>query len=305
LPSLRQLEYLITVDEMRHFRRAAQRLSVSQPTLSAQIKALEERLGVQLLERSRSSVILTDAGQQIVEIAKRITRDVQQIRDVAKRSEHAFSGVIRLGVPPTIGPYLLSHVVPRLHRTYSELKLYIREAIPTSLPSDLIEGRHDVLIVPLPLTRQDIETEALFREPLFVALPADHPLAREGELNRADLRAQSILALETGHHLHEQVEAICEEVGAQIQFDFEGTSLDTLRQMVGMGMGLSILPGLYVRSELDKDESVVVKTLKGRTLYRTIGTAWRKGSPKSAEYRQLSDYIREAVRRNFDDFHVF
>lgn len=305
LPTLRQLEYLIAIEECRHFRRAAERLGVSQPTLSAQIKALEDRLGVTLFERSRSAVILTEAGQQILEIARRVAHDVQQIRDVAKRNATAFSGVIRLGVPPTIGPYLLPHVVPTLHRAYAALKLYIREALPRSLPGDLIEGRHDVLILPLPIDRQDIEAAPLFREPLLVALPADHKLAEQMELHRADLKGQSILALEPGHQLYEQVEAICEEVGATIQFDFEGTSLDTLRQMVGMGMGLSILPGLYVRSELEKDKGVVVRSLKGRAISRTIGIAWRRRSPREAEFLKLSDHIRMAVRRHFPDFMVF
>lgn len=304
MPTLRQLEYLIAIEESRHFRRAAERLGISQPTLSAQIKTLEARLGVALFERSRSAVILTEPGQRIAEIARRVCRDVQEIRDAAKRSATAFSGLIRLGVPPTIGPYLLPHVVPGLHRAYGELKLYIREALPRSLPGDLVEGRHDVLIITLPLARRDIEAEPLFREPLLVAIPADHALAAQPELQRAELKGQSILALEAGHQLHEQVEAIASEVGATIQFDFEGTSLDTLRQMVGMGMGLSILPGLYVRSELEKDKGVVVRPLKGRVLSRTVGMAWRRESPRAGEFRQLSEHIRQAVKRNFPDFMI-
>lgn len=304
MPTLRQLEYLIAIEESRHFRRAAERIGISQPTLSAQIKALEDDLGVQLLERGRSAVIVTEAGQQIIEIAKRVTRDVQELRDIAKKSATAFSGVIRLGVPPTIGPYLLPHVVPGLHRAYSELKLYIREAIPRSLPGDLMEGRHDLIITPLPLARRDIDAVPLFREPLLVAVPADHRLASQSELDRTDLKGQSILALEAGHQLHEQVEAICEEVGATLQFDFEGTSLDTLRQMVAMGMGLSILPGLYVRSELKKDKAVVVKTLKSRAIYRTIGMASRRNSPRAGEFLRFADHIRDAVRRSFPDFLV-
>lgn len=304
MPSLRQLEYLIALDDLRHFRRAAERIGISQPTLSAQIKVLEEALGVQLLERGRSAVILTDVGQRVVEIARRVVADVQEIRDVAKASATAFAGIMRLGIAPTIGPYLLPHVVPGLHRAYSELKLYIREVIPRSLPGDLVEGRHDVIITPLPIARQDIETVALFREPLLVAVPADHPLSSYNELKRTDLKQQSILALEAGHQLHEQVEAICEEVGAVILFDFEGTSLDTLRQMVGMGMGLSILPGLYVNSELEKDKAVVVKTLKGRALWRTVGMAARRNSPRKVEFQRLAQHIRDAVRQNFPDFMV-
>lgn len=302
MPTIRQLEYLIALDDMRHFRKAAERAGVSQPTLSAQIKSLEDTLGVQLLERGRSSVLLTDAGQRIVEIARRVTSGVQEIRDVAKRSATSFAGVIRLGVAPTIGPYLLPHVVPALHKSYSDLKLYIREAIPSALPGDLVDGRHDIIMTPLPIGRRDIETIPIFREPLLVAVPSDHSLSQHPELKRTDLRDQSILALEAGHQLHEQVEAICEEVGAAILFDFEGTSLDTLRQMVGMGMGLSILPGLYVNSKLDNESAVVLKTLRGRALSRTIGLAIRRNSSRRGEFEKLADHVREAVRRNFPDF---
>lgn len=302
MPSLRQLEYLITLHGTRHFRRAAETNGVSQPTLSAQLKVLEERLGVQLVERDRSSVIFTPVGEDIVRVAKRVLRDVQEIRDVAASQRGTFGGLIRLGLPPTIGPYLLPRLLPDLHKAYPDLKLYVREETPSALPGSLTDGRHDVLITPLPVAGSEFVTIPLFREPLILAIPSDHTLANRKEIDRRDLMGQAVLTLEAGHQLHEQVEAICEEFGADLMFDYEGTSLDTLRQMVGMGMGLSFLPGLYVETALGADPTVVPRTLKGRSLSRTIGLVWRNTSARIAEFEMLASYVRDTVRRDFPDF---
>ncbi len=302
MPSLRQLEYLLAIAAERHFRRAAERAGVSQPTLSAQLSALEERLGVQLVERSRSGVMLTPAGEGIETIARRVLRDVQEIKDVAAGQKGELSGVVRLGLPPTIGPYLLPRLLPKLHKAYPQLKLYVREEVPQSLPSTLQDGGHDVVIMPVPVRSGDLVSTALFREPLYLAVPADHPLAAREEVERNDLRGQSILTLETGHQLREQVEAICDEFGADLLVDFEGTSLDTLRQMVGMGMGLSFLPGLYVHTSLDKDSSVRALQLRGRSLYRTIGIAWRKTSARSTEFEKLARHVQDGMKRSFPGF---
>ena len=299
MPSIRQLEYLIALSETRHFRRAAEKAGVSQPTLSAQLNALEEKLGVQLVERSRSRVLLTPVGEEIEHIARRVIRDVQEIKDAASGQHGKLAGVIRLGLPPTIGPYLLPRLLPKLHKTYPDLKLYVREEVPQTLPASLEEGGHDVVIMPVPVRGGDLESVSLFREPLYLTVPADSPLADKEPVERADLRGQSILTLETGHQLREQVEAICEEFGAELMSNFEGTSLDTLRQMVGMGMGLSFLPGLYVHASLGRDGSVKSKELKGRALYRTVGMVWRKTSARKAEFETLAGHLRDAVKRGF------
>jgi LysR family hydrogen peroxide-inducible transcriptional activator len=175
----------------------------------------------------------------------------------------------------------------------------MREEVPHALPARLQDGHHDVIVMPLPVQGDDLRGISLFREPLYLAVPADSRLAKLEYLERRDLKGQAILTLESGHHLREQVEAICDEFGGELLSNFEGTSLDTLRQMVGMGMGVSFLPGLYVHSVLGKDKSVKVMELKGRAMYRTIGMLWRKTSARSAEFEQLADDIRETVRRNF------
>ncbi len=304
MPSLRQLEYLLAVDDQRHFRRAAAKVGVSQPTLSAQLSTLEETLGAQLVERSRSRVLLTPVGREIADIARRILRDVQEIRDVATHKLGEPGGTIRLGLPPTIGPYLLPRVIPRIHRAYPDLKLYVREDIPHNLPDGLDQGKYDVVIMPVPVRDEGLEMIRLFREPLYLVVPADSDLSGRDQIERKELKHRSILTLETGHHLREQVESLCEEFGAELRSDYEGTSLDTVRQMVGMGMGLSFLPGLYVHSALGRDSSVKSIDLKGRALYRTIGLLWRDTSARKPEFEQLAQHIRETVKRSFSTFQI-
>ncbi|MEM7464551.1 MAG: LysR substrate-binding domain-containing protein [Pseudomonadota bacterium] len=304
MPSLRQLEYLLAVAELRHFRRAAAKVGVSQPTLSAQINALEERLGAQLVERSRSRVLLTPVGEQVTETARRIMRDVQEIREIATHKLGEPGGTIRLGLPPTIGPYLMPRVIPKIHRAYPDLKLYVREDIPSNLPDGLDSGKYDVLIAPIPVKAEGMDTIHLFREPLHLVVPADSDLGKRESIERKELKHRSILTLETGHHLRELVVGLCDDFGAELRAEYEGTSLDTLRQMVGMGMGLSFLPGLYVRSELRGGGNVKQIELKGRTLYRTIGMIWRNTSARKPEFEQLGQHIRDAVKRSFTNFPI-
>ncbi|MDF1719332.1 MAG: hydrogen peroxide-inducible genes activator [Minwuia sp.] len=302
MPSLRQLEYLVALSDMRHFRKAAEKTGVSQPTLSAQISALEQRLGVQLVERSRSAILLTDAGRRIEQIARQMLRQAQEIRDVATISQGRMGGTIRMGLPPTIGPFLLPRLLPGLHAEHPDFKMYVREDVPDALAPALADGVHDVIIAPLPLRGHDIDSRPIFREPLFVVVAEDHPLARKGSLDRMDLRGEDVLALERGHQLHEQVEQLCSEFGARLQFDFEGTSLDTLRQMVALGMGISFLPGLYVQTILTQESGVVALPLTGRGLFRTIGMAWRRTSPRIQDFGVLGDLVQATVARDFPGF---
>ncbi len=302
MPSLRQIEYLVALADTRHFRRAAEKAGVSQPTLSAQLSTLEQRLGVQLVERNRSTVLLTPLGEEILAISRRVMRDVQEIRDLSASQRGELAGTIRLGLPPTIGPYLLPLVLPDLHKAHPDLKFYVREQVPNTLPGALAEGVHDVLLTPLPVLNSDIETVPVFREPLYVVVPDDHPLSAKGYVERSDLSGEAVLALEAGHQLHEQVEAICDEFGARLLFDYEGTSLDTLRQMIAMGMGISFLPGLFVHTALQRQTGAVALELKGRNLYRTIGMAWRKTSARQGDFQALLGFVKRTVERDFGSF---
>jgi LysR family hydrogen peroxide-inducible transcriptional activator len=302
MPSLRQLQYLVALSETGHYRLAAEKVGVSQPTLSAQLMALERRLGVQLAERNRAPVILTGAGEQIVAIARRIVAAVQEIHDIAQIHRQGMSGVVRLGLPISISPHLLPAFVPVLHLNHPELRLHIRENFPNALPDALTEGKHDLLILPLPLRGEDFETMRIFREPLYLAVPADHRLAALDTIDPKELAGESVLTLEKGHALHEQVQSICDEFGANMLHDFEGTSLNTLHQMVATGLGFTFLPGLYARSAAKPESGIKLLTLKGKPLHRTIGLAWRSSSPQTETFLLIASYLRDAVKRNFPDF---
>lgn len=304
MPSIRQLEYFVALAETRHFRRASERCHTTQPTLSEQIKTLEERLGAQLVERSRSGAILTPVGLQICNIARRIVRDVSEIRLIATGANETLKGVLRLGVPSTIGPYLLPYFVPVLHRYYPELKLYVREEVPQTLPRTLEDGGHDLIITPLPVHAEELHATGLFREPLFLTLAADHPLAGKEIIDKADLRDQVVLTLGSGHQLHDVVQNLCKEFGAQLHTDYEGTSLDMLREMIITGLGISFMPGLYVRRELLGDRSLEIRRIRGRSIYRMIGMVWRKSTARNDTFEKIAGICREVAHAHFGDLAI-
>ncbi|MDJ0943720.1 MAG: hydrogen peroxide-inducible genes activator [Kiloniellales bacterium] len=296
MPTLKQLRYLVAVAETLHFRRAAEMSHVSQPTLSGQLRELEDRLGVQLVERSRSKVVLTPLGREIAARAKTVLRDVQDVVELAKQGQAPLGGTIRVGVLQSLGPYFLPHVLPELHQRYPELKLYVREGLPAVLLQRLDEGNLDLLFFPLPVKGAELRSVRLFREPLWIVAPGEHHLAARETIQRSDLEGETFLTLESGHRLHDQVRELCEQYGAELSLDYEGTSLDTLRQMVAMGMGLSLLPALYVRSEVLHDRQVVAREMKSRAPFRMIGMVWRRQSARQEEYETLADQIRGVLK---------
>jgi LysR family hydrogen peroxide-inducible transcriptional activator len=301
LPNIRQLEYLVAIADTLNFRRAAERTNTTQPTLSEQLKALEERLGAQLVERDRSRVLLTPIGVQVVEVARRILRDSNEIRQLTASGGKELAGVLRLGLPPTIGPYLLPLVLPNLHKSYPALKLYIREDVPENLPRALGDGLLDIVITLLPVPGSDLVSQSLFREPLYLVAAADDALSARSRVERADLSGRDVLALGRGHQLHDVVVALCEELGARLRYDFEGTSLDTLREMVMMGLGVTFLPGLYVRREIVADPNLKVIALHGRSIHLNVGIAWRRSSALQSSYERLAAFFRQAVETELSD----
>jgi LysR family hydrogen peroxide-inducible transcriptional activator len=296
MPTFQQLRYLAALAETLHFRRAAEECHVSQPTLSAQMKELEARLGVALVERGRGRVILTPLGREIAARARAILRDREELVELARQGRAPLSGTIRVGVVLSLGSYLLPLLVPDLRRRHPGLKLYLREGLPRALLSQLADGALDLLFFPLPVSARETEAARLFREPLLLVAPADHPLARRASVAAADLRGETVMALEPGHQLYNQVRQLCETIGAELSHDYEGTSLDTLRQMVAMGMGLSLLPALYVRSEVARETLVTARPLEGAAPARVIGMVWRRGSVRGPEFEALAATIREALR---------
>jgi len=304
MPTLRQLKHLVALSQELHFRRAAERMNVTQPTLSTQIQQLERQLQAPLVERGSTTVMMTPLGRQIAERAKAVLSDVQDIVDLAAASLHGFDGTIRLGVPPTLGPYLLPHIVPELHRSYPNLKLYVREGKPFDLQMDLQAGAFDLIVSPLPINHSDLDVERLFREPLRVVAAPDHPLASRPHIERTDLAGQRVLAIERGHHLHDQVVRLCDDFNAFLLRDYEGTSLDTLRLMVGMGVGIAFLPALYVRSEIGNRGEIKVLDLKNPSLYRQMGLAWRKRSVHAELFREFAELIRTTAEASLPEITV-
>ncbi|MGB3409360.1 MAG: hydrogen peroxide-inducible genes activator [Jannaschia sp.] len=296
MPTLQQFRYLVAVAETLHFRRAAESVHVTQPTLSAQLRELEEKLGVQLVERSRSGVTLTPVGLDIAARARRVLRDVADISTVARTGSNPFASTMRVGVVGSLGSYFLPLVIPTLHATYPALKFYVREGLAADLMARLRDGALDLLFFPLPVEESALQSTPLFHEPLLVVMPSDHALAAQAVVARADLRGETVMTLETGHRLHDTVAELAAETGAHLSLDYEGTSLDTLRQMVATGLGLSVLPALYVRSEVARERLVVARPLSEPQPGRDIGMVWRQTAAQGAAFAELAVTIRRAIR---------
>ncbi len=295
MPSLRQLEYLVALADTLHFRRAADQANVTQPTLSQQLKELEARLGVTLVERSRP-VQLTPAGRDIAERARRVLVGVLELKQAAERSREAFAGTIRLGVTPTLGPYLMPPAITRLHRDHPDLRLYIREGIPDDQFAELQSGTLDMIIAPLPVPGAELDIEPLFCEPLqLVGAPDDTRFSKIRQ-SKSDFAGAPILSLDRRHHFHRQAEAICAELGAELLRDYEGTSLDSLRQMAGSGLGLALLPELYLRSETGGEEMVSRFRIEGWSATRSIAACWRRGAAYAGTYRKIAEAVAIEAR---------
>lgn len=300
-PSVRQIEYFIAVAETLSFQRAAKLLRVSQPAVTAQIVALEKTLGLQLLERSRSGTVMTAVGQDLLPNARRIMEEVQGLVDRAESASRGPGGIYRLGVTPTLGPYLLPHILPALHRHYGSLRLSVREDAPRDLETGLANAEYDLILTALPIENARLTVVPLFREPLKLVLPADHRLAGRKHVNRRDLAGEDVLSIDEHHHFHRQIEDLCTQLGAQIRRDYEGTSLDTLRHMVTMGMGVAFLPALYIRSEIHRPRELKVTTLRGQVVDRTHALAWRTSSPARQLFREIAHEIRDLANRDLGD----
>jgi LysR family hydrogen peroxide-inducible transcriptional activator len=298
-PTIRQIRYFLAVADASSFRRAATRLSVTQPTVTQQVLALEEAFEVQLFERSRAGTTLSPAGRELLPSARRVLEEFQGLCDQAESLLRGPSGTYRLGVTPTLGPYLLPHILPDIHRQYSAIKLYVREGVPRDLEAGLVAGDHDLILTALPVDEDRLTVVPLLQEPLKLVMSADHRLAKKRRIESGDLAGESILTIEEHHHFHRQIEELCDSLGAHVLRDYEGTSLDTLRQMVVMGMGMAFLPALYVRSEIHRPREIRVTSVHGVDIHRTHVFAWRTSSPARPLFEQLANEIQTLVARRF------
>ena len=300
LPTVKQLRYFAALAETGHYRKAAEQVGISQPSLSLQIANLEETLALKLVERGRAGAVLTPEGREVLARARRILDDVAALAETSEQMKTGLGGTIRLGSSPTLGPYLLPNVVRQLHQQYPSLRLFIRDGAPRDLINDLLAGKHDLILTQLPVNSSDVTVVRLFREPLRLAVSQNHPLARQGIAQDSELEGESLLALSNRFTLHTQIADLAEDLGANLRQDYEGTSLDALRQMVAMNMGLTFLPALYVQSEVTSpDGDVALVSFRGGRLTRSIGFAWRKSSGKHAGFQTFADLVRRVARDEF------
>lgn len=299
--NLRDLRYLIALADLRHFGKAAEACFVSQPTLSTQVRKLEEELGVSLVERAPRKLMLTAAGQDVVLRARRIVAEVEEMRESARRSRDPEAGSLRLGVFPTLGPYLLPHVVPQLRERFPQLELLLVEEKSDVLLARLREGKLDASLLALPLHDEQLHVEFLFEEPFVLAAPRQHPLASQSSLTMAQLSDETLLLLEDGHCLRDQALDVCRLTGAQERTGFRATSLETLRQMVAAGVGVTLLPALSVHASIAQPANIQLVPFRAPAPRRQIALVWRKSSALDRFLHLLADAIGALARAQLPD----
>lgn len=293
LPTLQQLRYAVAVADARHFGRAASACFVSQPALSAQLRELESKLRVQLFERTSRGVLVTAAGAEVVERARGILRDVDELCEAARGADGELTGPLRFGVIPTVAPYVLPAVVRRVAEAHPGLELYLREDRTDALVAQLLAGDLDLLLLALPLDQHGVEELPLYEEPFVLALPVSHPLTRRRRCDVAALADERLVLLEDGHCLRDQALEVCARAGAAGNAEVQGTSLPTVVQMVGAGLGVTLLPVSTIGRDARPVRRVAVRELHPAPT-RTVGLAWRASSARAAAFHRLADVVRAA-----------
>lgn len=290
--NLRALQYFVKLADLRHFSKAAEACFVSQPTLSTQIKKLEEELGVQLVERAPKMIMLTPVGEEIADRARLVLNDIEQIRVVARRSSNPADGVLRLGLFPTLAPYFLPHVVPSVRERYPNLRLQLAEEKTEEILHMLRRGQLDAGVLALPVSGEGMEMEVLFEEPFVLALPGGHPLVEHPSVSMDDLRGAELLLLEEGHCLREHALEVCALADAHERVDFHATSMETLRQMVAADVGITLMPLLAVKPPIATTPNVVLRRFAGKAPSRTIAMVWRSSSALDGFLREFAESLK-------------
>jgi LysR family hydrogen peroxide-inducible transcriptional activator len=295
LPSLQQLRFLASLAEHRHFGRAAEACAVTQSTLSAGIQELEERLGVTLVERNRKRMMLTPLGEDVVARGRRLLSDAEELVDVARGGREPLSGPLRLGVIPTIGPYVIPALMQRLGLEFPKLQLYLREEQTAALLEKLASGHLDLALLALPYDVGEMETMELGEDPILVALPRNHSLAGLRRVERDALAGQNLILMEDGHCLRSHALAACRLAGPNRNEVFQGTSVRTVIQMVAGGLGVTLVPQMALAAELPSDGSLVARRLAADAPPRRIALAWRPSSPRKSEFRRFGGYAKSVL----------
>ena len=293
--NLRDLRYFVALADTKHFGKAAERSFVSQPTLSAQLKKLENYLGVQLIERQPRRVTLTEAGAKILPLARRILQESDEIISLARNEHDPLSGKLKLGLIPTIGPYLLPLVARRLRKQLPQLKLMLYEYQTQQLLEKLRDGEIEVAILALPVPMDGLEARELYHEDFNVAVPNNHPLAKKSQIKLDDLSGEGLLLLEDGHCLRDQALDVCSRIDVKENEDYRATSLETLRQMVAAGLGITLLPELATRGPFGSGQSLTVKPFTKPIPTRTVGAIWRKSTSRTLAIDAMCEVIKTAM----------
>ena len=296
--SLRQLRYLESLAETRHFGHAAEACAVSQPALSMQIKDLEDELHLSLVERRKSRIELTEQGEEIARRARTILASVRDLLDYAKHQEGVLSGALKLGAIPSIAPYLLPKALPELQRRFPGLSLQLRETVTENLVHELVTGDLDLILVALPIEDPELETEHLFDDKFILATKAAGGGPKPPRHASADMLAnERLLLLEEGHCLRDQALSYCHMLTPEARNSFGASSLATIVQMVASGYGITLLPEMAIESEVHRRKDISLLRFRAPEPKREVGLAWRKTSPRKADFKQFAELLRHVARQ--------
>ncbi len=293
--NLRDLDYVVALADLGHFGDAAQRCNVSQPTLSMQIRKLEEELGVALFERGAKGAVPTPAGTAVIAQARAVLAEVAKLREVAKATNEPLAGSLRLGVIPTSGPYLLPNLLPALKRRWPRLRLQLKEAMTAKLLEQLHRSELDAVILSPPIDERGLAMADLGEEPLMIALPPEHRLARQHELRAEELAGETVLMLEAGHCLLEQSSTLSRALDMRPHDEVQAASVESLRQMVSIGLGCAIIPAFAGRGPFAAGSSIALRPLSDRAASRRLALAWRRAWPRPDAMHDLAETLRQAV----------
>ncbi|NYD89282.1 hydrogen peroxide-inducible genes activator [Sphingomonas melonis] len=294
LPTLKQLQYLVALKDAGHFGRAADACFVTQSTLSAGLRELETLIGVTLVERTRRVVRFTPLGDRIADKARRVLREAEELGDIARAAGRPLSGEMRMSVIPTIAPFMLPHILPRLRRDYPDLKLFLREEPSGAACEGLHNGRTDCVLLALPFACGDVASHPLFDDRLFVAyqpqdMPSDPPMIPASLIDETRL-----LLLEDGHCLKDHALSACNRPELRAEATMLGTSLHTIVQMVDNGLGMTMLPEMALKAGILDHTNIVARPLDAENAVRRIALVWRRASPREKDFQLLAEALAEA-----------
>ncbi|KTT70898.1 hydrogen peroxide-inducible genes activator [Sphingomonas sanguinis] len=295
LPTLKQLQYLVALQDHGHFGRAADACFVTQSTLSAGLRELETLIGVTLVERTRRVVRFTPLGERIADKARRVLREADELGDMARAAGRPLSGEMRMSVIPTIAPFMLPRILPRLRRDYPDLKLFLREEPSGPACERLHNGRTDCVLLALPFACGEVTAEPLFDDRLFVAFPTDDDNAPPAAIPAAAIDENRLLLLEDGHCLKDHALAACNRPELRAEATMLGTSLHTIVQMVDNGLGMTMLPEMALKSGILDNTNITARPLDAENAVRKIALVWRRASPREKDFRLLAQVFAEAA----------